>query len=83
MKEVTDPAPSFFGVVLGRDKHFLQLNKQEIATLRRAAAIREEARDRLATILGQDAFEGSGFYTLTIDDLIEIRPWWDDLDMTP
>ena len=81
MKVVTRPAVSFMGVTLGRAKHYLTLNKQELATLKRAQTIREEVRDRLSATLGVDGFEGSGFYVLTIDDLLDGSVWWDDLDI--
>ena len=66
---------------MGKDRHYLRLNKQELATLERAVAIREEVRDRLSKELGLHTFEGSDYYTLTVDNLIDNDPSWDNLDI--
>ncbi len=81
MRTVTVPALVIWGIEIGKDRHYLKLNKQELATLQRAAKIREDARDRISNELGLHTFEGSDYYTLTIDDLIMGEPSWDDLDI--
>lgn len=81
MKIVTELAYTIWGLEIGRDRHFLQLNKQELATLKRAAAIREEARDRISAALGLHSFESGDHYTLSVDDLLDGSPMWDNLDI--
>ncbi len=81
MRTSTEPALVIWGIEMGEDRHYLQINKQELATLKRAAAIREEARDRISNALGLHSFEISDHYLLTIDDLIDHNPSWDNLDI--
>ena len=47
----------------------LHLNKQELATVRRAVAIMEEARDKIRADLGSDEYEYHDLYTLSVCDL--------------
>ncbi len=82
MKVTTHQPPSFMGVSLGRTKYHLTLNKQELATIRRANAIVEQVRDRLIAELGERWFEGSDWYTLATHDLEDGLPiQWDQLDV--
>ncbi len=81
MRKVTEPALVVWGVEIGKDRHYIRLNKQELAALKRAVSIREEVRDRLSNELGLHTFEGSDYYVLTIDDLIDNDPSWDNLDI--
>ena len=81
MKIVTDFAYTLWGMEIGKDRHSLRLNMKELATLKRAAAIREEARDRISAALGIHSFESGDHYTLSIDDLLDGSPTWDNLDI--
>lgn len=71
MQIVKDTALTFLGIKIGPDAWQLRINKQEVATLKRAIAIREDARDRLREAMGWETFEDSDLYTLGIDDLVD------------
>ncbi len=65
------PGPHMLGMALGPDTWQLQLNQREIATLKRAFEIQEEARDRLREAMGWESFEASALYTLDVEDLLD------------
>ncbi len=71
MQIVKIPGPHMLGMKLGPDTWQLQLNQREIATLKRAVEINEEARDRLREAMGWESFEGSDLYALDVEDLLE------------
>lgn len=71
MQIVKIPGPQMLGMVLGPDTWQLQINQREIATLKRAVEIQEEARDRLREAMGWESFEDSDLYTLRVDELAE------------
>ena len=71
MQIVKIPSPQMLGMVLGPDTWQLQLNQREIATLKRAVEIQEEARDRLREAMGWESFEASDLYVLRVDELVE------------
>lgn len=66
-----DPGLRFFDVQLAEPRWYVQLSKQEIATIERAIAIRERVRDELRQQMGWDRFEYSDYYTLDCDDLLD------------
>ena len=71
MQIVKIPGPHMLGMALGPDTWQLQLNQREIATLKRAVEINEEARDRLREAMGWESFEGSALYVLDVEDLLD------------
>ncbi len=71
MQITLEKATEFFGVTLGRDRWQLTFNQRELATLRKANAICEEARERLRDKMGNAAFEESPYYTLEVWDCID------------
>ena len=81
MRTVLEPAVTLWGIKIGLDKTYIRLSKQERTALKRAATIREEVRDRISTSMGLHDFEGSAHYTISVDDLIDGDPYWDDWDI--
>ena len=72
MQVGTERGMSFVGVQIIPDKRMLRFNKKEMATLRRAQAIIEEARDRLAVVL-DDNWDDSPWYTLNVELALEVE----------
>ena len=71
MQITLDKAAVFLGVSVGEDRWLLTFNQRELATLRKANAICEEARDRLRDKMGVAAFEESPYYTLEVWDCVD------------
>ena len=71
MKTTTSKPAVFFGVQMGSPITSIDLNQRELATLRRAAEIREQVRDRIEGLMGPAGFESSRWYCLRIDDLLD------------
>ncbi len=82
MQIVKIPGPHMLGMALGPDTWQLQLNQREIATLKRAVEIQEEARDRLREAMGVESFETSALYTLGVEDLVDTPVINFDYDFT-
>ena len=71
MQITLDKATEFFGVSMGQDHWRLTFNQRELATLQKANAICEEAREQLREKMGNAAFEASPYYTLEVWDCID------------
>ena len=75
MRTVRIPGLSFMGVHSGLpDKIAVRLNDRERAALKRAVAIRDEARDRIIAIVGVSAWEDSPWYTAWTEDFADDDP---------
>ncbi len=71
MQVTLEKAPEFYGVRLGRDHWRLTFNQRELATLQKANAICEEAREQLRESMGEEAFQDSPYYRLEVWDCID------------
>ena len=71
MQITLEKATEFLGVSVGEAHWRLTFNQRELATLRKANAICEEAREKLREQMGTAAFEESPYYTLEVWDCID------------
>ena len=71
MRIVREPGMTALGLKISPDRKIIRLNKQEMATIRRAINIREEVRDRLRDEMGWERFEDSDLYTLSVDEIVD------------
>lgn len=57
-----------------RFNYRLQMTDRELAALRKAQAILDEARESLREYMGVHEFEGSAYYTYDVYDLLDHGP---------